>query len=57
MAEDPGKHLDAKLDVILRAVLNPGPYAQRKTLRQQACEIDLLNRHSQAPASLSPASA
>ena len=31
-----------------RAVLNAGPYAQGKTLRQQACQIDLLIRTRQA---------
>ncbi|PAW70562.1 MAG: hypothetical protein B9S38_07615 [Verrucomicrobiia bacterium Tous-C4TDCM] len=31
-----------------RAVLNAGPYAQGKTLRQQACQIDLMIRTRQA---------
>jgi len=31
-----------------RAVLNAGPYAQGTTLRQQACQIDLLIRTRQA---------
>lgn len=30
-----------------RAVLNAGPYAQGKTLRQQACQIDLMIRTRQ----------
>jgi AAA+ ATPase superfamily predicted ATPase len=31
-----------------RAILNAGPYAQRKTQRRQACQIDLLIRTRQA---------
>ena len=37
-----------RLGLKTRAVLNAGPYAQSKTQRQQACQIDLLIRTRQA---------
>lgn len=38
----------ARLGLKNRAVLNAGPYAQGKTLRREACQIDLLIRTRQS---------
>lgn len=45
---DSQEQLFTRLGLKNRAILNAGPYAQKKTLRHQACQIDLLLRTRQS---------